>query len=280
MSVNPRTVFIAGISSDIGTELAQIYRARGCSVIGTYRNPEFAAQAPEDPDTHLIACDIARPDAPDVVARAMSERGLSWDLFIASVGQLSPIGGFFEVDRAEWTASLTVNGASQLALLHAIHPYRRGNPDAGVAFLVGGAINRAFNNYSAYSLGKIVLTKFCELIHHECPDLHAVAVGTGWVATKIHRQTIAAGERAGENLVRTEEFLRDQHKGTSIADIAGCLDWCFAQDRDVTGGRNFSVVHDAWRDGGTALIEALRRDGEKFKLRRHGNSLAGGVPPS
>ena len=74
-------------------------------------------------------------------------------------------------------------------------------------FLVGGAINRAFSNYSAYSLGKIDLVKFCELIHNECHDIHAVAVGTGWVATKIHRQTIEAGDLAGDNLVTTRGFL-------------------------------------------------------------------------
>jgi NAD(P)-dependent dehydrogenase (short-subunit alcohol dehydrogenase family) len=207
------------------------------------------------------------------VAAKFAQQNLHWDIFIGAVGQLAPIGPFFETDRTEWLHSATLNGGGQLALLHAIYPFRRAAPLARVAFLVGGAISRSFANYSAYSLGKLNLVKFCELIHDECPDIHAVAVGTGWVATKIHKQTIDASERAGENFARTREFLSHSEAGATMPDIMACLDWCFAQSRSATGGRNFSLVHDPWRDGGDALVEGLLRDPDKFKLRRQANTL-------
>lgn len=271
-AASPTTVFIAAISSDIGQSMAQMYRARGCTVIGTYRDSAQIGALAADEGISLIRCDLTEPEHIDGVARELAQRSAGWDIFISAVGQLAPIGPFFETDRRDWLRSLALNGGGQLALLHAIHPFRRARPHARVAFLVGGAINRAFANYSAYSLGKLGLVKFCELIHEECPDVHAVAVGTGWVATKIHRQTIAAAERAGDNLARTEQFLSTGEAGTSMADIVACLDWCFAQDRDTTGGRNFSVVHDFWRDGGSVLAESLRLDDNKFKLRRHANT--------
>lgn len=266
------TAFIAAISSDIGQSMARAYRARGWSVIGTYRDPRDLGALKDDRDVLLIQCDVQDADQIDNTKRIMGERDARWDLFVGAVGQLAPIGRFFETDRRQWLRSAALNGTGQLALLHAIHPFRRARPLSRVAFLVGGAINRAFSNYSAYSLGKIDLVKFCELIHNECHDMHAIAVGTGWVATKIHDQTIAAGARAGENLAKTREFLSTGETGTSVADIVACLDWCFAQDRSVTGGRNFSVVHDAWRNGGNAMSAELRRDDDKFKLRRHGNT--------
>ena len=268
------TVFIAAISSDIGQAMARICRTRGWQVIGTCRNPDALGPLVADQGISLIPCDVTVPSQVDAVAHTLKERNVVWDIFVSAVGQLAPIGPFFETERRQWLHSVALNGAAQLALLHAIHPFRRAQPLARVAFLVGGAINRAFSNYSAYSLGKIDLVKFCELIHNECHDIHAVAVGTGWVATKIHRQTIEAGHLAGENLAQTEDFLRNGEAGTSVADIMACLDWCFAQDRDVTGGRNFSVVHDPWRDGGAALVEQLRRDVDKFKLRRHANAVS------
>jgi hypothetical protein len=138
-----------------------------------------------------------------------------------------------------------------------------------VAFLVGGAINRAFANYSAYSLGKVMLVKFCELISDETPDLHCVALGTGWVASKIHDQTLAAGEAAGDNLVATRSFVETREQGTPISDIYALIKWCFAHPE--TAGRNFSVVHDDWRDGGGELVKALREDNDMFRLRRSGN---------
>ncbi len=268
------TVFIAAISSDIGGAIARFCRARGWQVAGTYRHAAHLEDLAADEGVALIPCDITRPEDIDSVVSTVVERGLRWDVFIGAAGQLAPVGPFFETPRDEWQRSVMLNGSGQLTLLHALYPFRNARPFARVAFLVGGAINRAFANYSAYSLGKLELVKFCELIHDEYQDIHAIAIGTGWVATKIHAQTIAAGDLAGENLEKTKEFLASAGAGTAMEDIMGCIDWCFEQDREVTGGRNFSVVHDPWRDGGAALAEALRQDAEKFKLRRHANTSA------
>lgn len=269
-----QNVLIGGISSDIGKALAQLYIADGCTVFGAYRDGSGLGSL-KQAGAHLIPCDITRPDDLRNLAAELDRAAFRWDLFISAVGQLSPIGPFLDGDRGVWLDSLSVNGPSQLALLHAVAPCRRADPLAKVAFLVGGAISRSFPNYSAYSLGKLQLVKFCELIHDEAPDLHAIAVGTGWVATKIHNQTLAAAALAGENFQRTRDFLERAEAGTSIADIKALMDWCFVQPRDVTGGRNFSVVHDAWRDGGAELAQALSDQPDCFKLRRHGDAPLG-----
>jgi NAD(P)-dependent dehydrogenase (short-subunit alcohol dehydrogenase family) len=184
---------------------------------------------------------------------------------------LSPIGDFFGRDFEEWAASLSLNSVAQMRLLHALYPLRAQASTAKVAFLVGGGINGPFRNYSAYCLGKVMLVKLCELLDDEYQDVHAIAVGTGWVNTKIHRQTVDAGDDAGVNLRRTLEFLDSGAQGTSYEDIFGCIEWAFEAGRAATGGRNFSVVHDAWRDGGAALTERLVADPNIYKLRRHGN---------
>lgn len=252
-----------------------MYLEEGCQVVGTYRDDSGLESLKRRSGARLIKCDISQRDDRLNVAAELDRAGFRWDLFVSAVGRLSPIGPFLGGDCDAWMESVALNGPSQLALLHAIAPHRRAGPLAKVAFLVGGAISRSFPNYSAYSLGKLQLVKFCELIHDEAPDMHAIAVGTGWVATKIHEQTLEAAALAGENLERTRNFLMRGETGTSIADIKAVLDWCFAQPRDVTGGRNFSVVHDAWRDGGAALARALARDADGFKLRRHGNAILG-----
>jgi NAD(P)-dependent dehydrogenase (short-subunit alcohol dehydrogenase family) len=272
-----QTVFIAAISSDIGGALARMYLADGCQVVGTYRDDSGLDGLKGRPGVRLIKCDISQRDERLEASAELARAGLRWDLFVSAVGRLSPIGPFLSSDCDDWMESLALNGAAQLALLHAIAPHRRPTSLAKVAFLVGGAISRSFPNYSAYSLGKLQLVKFCELIHDEAPDLHAVAVGTGWVATKIHRQTLEAQALAGDNFERTQDFLKREETGTSMADIKALLDWCFTQPREVTGGRNFSVVHDAWRHGGADLAQALSRDADGFKLRRHGNAVLGVV---
>lgn len=268
----PQTVFIAGISSDIGQALAQIWLDRGCKVVGTYRNECNLGEQINKESIITIKCDLSSQLEINNVAETIKNLKIQWDLYLSAIGGLDPIGPFFSLDGGDWAQSVMLNGTNQLALLNAVFPYRTESKISKLVFLVGGAINRAFPNYSAYSLGKICLVKFCELIHEEYEDVHAVALGTGWVATKIHNQTIKAGDIAGENFNFTAEFLNNSNNGTSMEDIMGCIDWCFEQDRNITGGRNFSIVHDGWRNGGDKLKEELLADPQKFRLRRYANN--------
>jgi NAD(P)-dependent dehydrogenase (short-subunit alcohol dehydrogenase family) len=141
-----------------------------------------------------------------------------------------------------------------------------------VVFFAGGGTNNPFPSYSAYCVGKIALIKMCELLDDENPDLNVFILGTGWVRTKIHEQTLEAGALAGANLQKTRSFMDQGIQGTSHADIAAMIRWGIEQGRPVAGGRNFSVVHDAWNRDGPGLAAALSSDADKFKLRRHGNS--------
>lgn len=270
MSQEP-TVFIAAVASDIGRQLAHLYRQRGCMVIGTYRSEAGLGTLREDKGITLLHCDVTDRQSLQQVADTMRTLDKPWDVFIGAVGQLDPIGPFFTCDFQDWTRSVIANSFGQLGLLHAIYPFRNSTRmPSRIAFLVGGGINGPFRNYSAYCLGKVMLVKFCELIDDEYPDVHAIAVGTGWVNTKIHQQSLKAQERSGDNYRRTYEFVAAGEPGTAITDILACLDWCFDAGKSVSSGRNFSVVHDAWNTGSEGLTADLASDIAMFKLRRKG----------
>jgi NAD(P)-dependent dehydrogenase (short-subunit alcohol dehydrogenase family) len=133
-------------------------------------------------------------------------------------------------------------------------------------FFAGGGTNGPFDNYSAYCVGKLLLIKMTELLHSECPTLQTSIIGTGWVDTKIHRQTLAADHAAGANLEKTREFLGKRGAGTTMDDVAACVEWCLAAPRAAVGGRNIALAHDPWRD--KSLIPALNADPDRYKLRR------------
>lgn len=270
-TANPSNVFIAAISSDIGRELALIYHERGHRVIGTHRSTDGLDPLERQSDISLIPCDISDPASVREAVKTYARFSAPWDVFISAVGQLSPIGRFFDCDIEEWAASVALNSTYQLRLLHALYPYRQQSGSLKVAFLVGGGVNGPFTNYSAYCLGKLMLIKVCELLDDEYPDVHAIAVGTGWVNTKIHRQTLDARGRAGANFRRTRDFIVSGQPGTAYTDIFNCIQWSFSQPRQVTGGRNFSVVHDDWVGEARQLSDRLKEDPNLFKLRRQGN---------
>jgi len=266
-------VFIVSISSDIGTQLALHYLEKGTVVCGTYRtNCPVILEGKSD--VHTFKCDVSQSGCTEEIAAFFRNSGLRWDIFISCVGQLSPIGLFFEIDFETWGESVSTNSTAQLRALHAAYPFRHDEKICHTVFFAGGGTNNPFRAYSAYCLGKIALIKMCELLNDEAPDLNTFIVGTGWVRTKIHAQTLAAGAaRAGPNHAATAAFTDDPAKtSTSFDEIAAMIDWGITQGRAVAGGRNFSVVHDGWRNGGTQLASALQADQQKFKLRRHGNT--------
>jgi NAD(P)-dependent dehydrogenase (short-subunit alcohol dehydrogenase family) len=266
-----KAVFILGVGSDIGARLAVMLVTRGARVVGTYRSEESVAELRALPEIRLIACDAANPESVQRAAAAYGDLGLPWDIFISCVGVLEPIGRFFSLNFDLWESSVRVNSLAQLRVLHALQPHRRAQSPNHAFFFAGGGTNSPFRNYSAYCLGKILLIKMCELLDDEDPSLNAVILGTGWVNTKIHRQTLVNPAAAEANYSRTREFLRAPEKGTSFEDIFACIEWCVRAGRELVGGRNFAIVHDAWREG-TELLEQLRQDPNKFKLRRHGNT--------
>ena len=263
-------VFILSLSSDIGSYLARHYLALGHQVFGTHRSP-LGKELSEHANLTALSCDVARSDAGADIRQFLENRKLVWDLWISCVGVLDPVGPFAEVQFDDWRRSFEVNSTAQLGALHASLPFRQSRPTAHVVFFAGGGTNGPFPAYSAYCLGKIALIKMCELLDDEMPDLNAFIVGTGWVRTKIHQQTLQAGSRAGLNLERTRDFLEQPGAGTSLEEVGAMIDWGIRQGRKVAGGRNFSVVHDPWREGGEDLAVSLRTHPAKYKLRRVGS---------
>lgn len=272
--MRPQTVFILSASSDIGRELARLYADAGWTVVGTFRNRAGVAVLEGDPRIHLLSCDVSSPDSVASMAQTYGQLACPWDLFVSSVGMLDPIGRFFALDFDAWERSVIVNSTAQLRALHALHPYRRRDGVAHVAFFAGGGTNNPFPRYSAYCVSKILLIKMCELLDDENGDLNVFIVGPGFLPTKIHQPTLATPDGAGPNYAKTLNFFRSNEQGASYRDIFDCVNWCVEQGRPVAGGRNFSAVHDPWRSDGARLADALRSDRDKFKLRRHQNTEA------
>ena len=184
---------------------------------------------------------------------------------------MEPIGRFFELDFDSWEKSVVTNALSQLRFLHAFYPLRAPSSLNHVVFFTGAGTNGVAPAYSAYCSSKILLFKMCELLDNETPDLNVFIIGPGWVRTKIHEQTLKSAEKAESNLVRTVNFLNSERGETPYQDIYDCISWGVSQGRAVCGGRNLSVVNDRWRNDGEVLSEQLRRDINKYKLRRAGN---------
>jgi NAD(P)-dependent dehydrogenase (short-subunit alcohol dehydrogenase family) len=266
--VDTRTVFVLGLSSDIGRELGRRFLESGWRVAGTYRT----APPPGTFDpAFLFHCDVTNPDSVREMTAACRQAGIRWDVFIGAVGTEEPIGRFFECDFDEWAAAVDANAVGVLRSLHAVADLRAAAKECACVLFSGAGTNNAAVNYSAYSASKVFLIKMSELLAAENEDLNVVIIGPGIVRTKMHQQTLNAGRRSGANYDKVVRFLDSPDRGVSHEEIFACVNWCVQAGRAATGGRNVSLAHDAWRDGGVPLTRALKSDPEMYTLRRHKN---------
>ena len=63
---------------------------------------------------------------------------------------------------------------------------------------------------------------------------------------------------------------KNGEKCNPMEDVIKCCNWILSSDRELVGGRNFSLVFDPWD---SKEIEKIRDDSNNFKLRRFGNQI-------
>ncbi len=266
---------VISASSDIGAALSRRWVEAGIDVVGTYRQKSQSVTDLEGAGVRLVECDLGdRASIKDAIS-SLCNLAPRWDALIIAPGTLDPIGKFDELDFDQWEHSVSVNFVAQMRLLHGLLGGRRRDHSLGPAVLMfaGGGVNKPVQRYSAYTISKIAQIKMCEFLDAEFADVRFSIVGPGWVKTKIHDQTLAAKQAAGAGYQNTVEKL-EAGRAVPMEDVIACCDWVLASPRDVVGGRNFSTEFDRW--GSPELDQALRRDQDMYKLRRHGNSA---LPP-
>jgi NAD(P)-dependent dehydrogenase (short-subunit alcohol dehydrogenase family) len=262
-----KTAIILGATADIGRHLAERLSSDHWNVVGIGRTAHRLRELEKIPNFKVYQCSIASSNDVKRLAEDMRAAGCEWELFVSCIGTTEPIGKFFEIDFDEWERSIVVNFTAQLRVLHALWPLRRPEQVVDVMLLAGGGTNGPFRNYSAYCVSKIALIKMCELIDDEASDANAFIIGPGYTRTRIHQETLRAGPvAAGSEYGKVRAYLEEQ--GTSFDDIYEHMRWCMLRGRAVAGGRNFSTVHDRWRDGGDALASELCNNSDAFRLRR------------
>lgn len=266
------TAIVIGASSDIGAAMCHRWQEKGWRVAGTYRKPSPTVRALRKAGLRIIQCNLASARASGWLINLGAVVG-PWDVLALATGILDPIGPFEEIGQGSrwhfngaWNRSILVNLTGPLMALHSLLPFR--SPDAAVVTFAGAGTNGPAPNYSAYAVSKVALIKAMELLDAEMPDTRFISIGPGWVRTRIHDQTLKAGDLAGANRQRTEAMLGGHEGWTPMERVLDCVDWALTQPREVIGGRNISVAGDPWEH--PAFPDRLRSAPDLNKLRRLG----------
>ncbi|WP_161599113.1 SDR family NAD(P)-dependent oxidoreductase [Alteromonas sp. RKMC-009] len=263
-----KKILVTGINSDIGEAMVQDIRQQHGEVTfyGTFRQPSAQVDRLHACGCTLFQVDMANQQQVEDFARQAVQLGVDDIVFLH--GSLYPIGKFGEVSFQQWQDSQYLNAFSILHLLNALLPGLAAG--SRVISLAGGGVNGAPLNFSAYTNAKVILIKMTELLAAEYPDLLFFNLGPGFVKTKIHVETLSAGERAGAAFAETQRRLNED-AFVPMLKVTDALRFLLFSAPLAFSGRNFSAAHDTLSSAPFANF--LAADTNAYKLRRAGNDF-------
>lgn len=258
---------IVSISSDIGFELAKSFLSKNEKVIGTYRSSSKKIMFLKKKQVECFRCDISSNKSVDKISNLIISKYKLKNIIMA-VGDQNPIGKFQKINFDNFEKSLKINFINQIRFLNNILKKKKNNK-FNILLFAGGGTNNATENYMAYTLSKIALIKFCELLAFENRNVKISILGPGWVKTKIHSATLKQKKNSGKNFYKTKENF-SKNNFYPIEKVVDCCNWLLKEKKQIVNGRNFSAVFDPWE---SKKIKNIKNNPNNFKLRRFGNDI-------
>jgi 3-oxoacyl-[acyl-carrier protein] reductase len=268
-----KSILVTGGSMGIGFETARLCASYGANVMICARGAEAVDQAraelvesATDSDIASAVCDVGdEPQVTDLFA-AFSQRFGRCDGVIHAAGVYGPIGPIVDIEPAAWWEALRINLFGTFLVARAAATAMNASGGGRIALFSGGGASTPFPNYTAYASSKVAVVRFAETIAQELgPTIEVNCIAPGFVATRLHDQTLAAGaEAAGAFLEKTQAALASGAVPATVGAEAAAFLVSDAA-RGITG-KFVAAPYDDYRAWPTRL-EALEGS-DLFTLRR------------
>ncbi|MDA0182385.1 SDR family oxidoreductase [Solirubrobacter phytolaccae] len=236
------SVLVTGGSTGIGlacaTELAR--RGEAVTLVARTQSDLDAALAGLPGERHrAVALDVGDADAWERHDWS-GVRGV-----VTAAGVLGPIGEPGSYDPRAFGEAVQINLLGTLLAVHHCLPALREAGGAVVTFSGGGATG-PLARYDAYAASKAAVVRLTENL--SVSGVRANAVAPGFVATRIHAATLAAGpDVVGEAYF--ERTQRDIEAGGVPAERAAELTaFLLSEEASAISGKLLSAQWDPWED--------------------------------
>jgi NAD(P)-dependent dehydrogenase (short-subunit alcohol dehydrogenase family) len=264
-------IVVVGASSGIGARLADALAQDGHRLFICARRADRLAQvASGRPNMRTYVCDVSDEAKVRAFVAALGADTDGVDVLVNCAGIFGEIGPVETSDSAFWWRTMEVNlFGTYLVTKHALPLLKNGRCPRIINFAGGGAFS-SFANYSAYACSKAAIVRLTECTADELypVGIRVNCVAPGFIATEMHKATLAAGEsRAGRLQFRRTQSILEQG-GAPMENVVECVRALISPTMDELSGKTISSSFDPWQTGAfRASVDEISRS-DLYTLRR------------
>lgn len=268
-----KRIVVTGGSMGIGLACAEACLEAGAKLLICARADGPLNQAVEGlrkkglSEAEARVADVTRQDQVDAVIQAAIMRFGGLDGVIHCAGIYGPIGAVTEVDPVEWLDAIRVNLFGTFLVARQACRVLKHRGGGRIVLFSGGGAATPFPNYTAYACGKVGVVRLTETLAQEMQpfNIEINCVAPGFVITRLHQETLAAGERAGKAFL--ENTKRQVDAGGVPASVgAGAAAFLMSDQAKGITGKFVAAPYDEW-DAWPKHLDVLQKT-DVFTLRR------------
>lgn len=271
IDLSGKTILVTGGSMGIGYACAEQCLRAGARVTIAARGADdlCAAQrrlaAVGEVGARVVdVSDAARVEA---MVADITAGGGALDGVIHAAGVYGPIGRVVDVDPGEWLEAVRINLFGSFVVARAASRVMAGQSGGGrIVLFSGGGAATPFPHYTAYACGKAGVVRLTETLAQElaADGIEVNCVAPGFVVTRLHQQTVAAGERAGSFLEQTQRQIATG--GVPAAVGAEAAAFLVSDAARGISGKFVAAPYDGW-SAWPDRVDVLK-ESDLFTLRR------------
>ena len=241
------TVLITGASAGIGREIAKEFASRGYNLVLVARSEdklaalarELAAEFPIS--ARVIAADLAKPDGPSRVFRAITEADVAVDILVNNAG-IMHYAPFVEQDTEKHLDLLRLNVTALTAMTSLFVAPMVSRGRGRVLNVASVAAFQPTPLIAVYGATKAYVLSLTEALSAELSGtgVTITALCPGFTSTEMLEKF---AEEAGENII--PEFLRLDAAAVAREGVDACLDGTTIQINGLT--YKFLVLLEKWQ---------------------------------